>query len=484
MRKLGDTITLDFTTHNPSTGMVQDGDALPTCEVFEDDNNDTALEPVVSKRTGKTGNYRVSIEASAINGFDVGKTYNVIASATVNSISAKSRIGIFVLDSKRNSDMNDLSASQVRSEVDSEFTERGYSAERAGLLDNLDVEVSTRALETGGNIDDIKTELDLVKTETDKITDVKAKTDLINWADITSIKTKTDTIDWSNVLAIKTKTDTVYWTDIDSIITMSGDIKDKTDTIDWNNVLAIKTKTDTILWTDITAIKTEEDLIKIETDKIQTEILDKKDEYKADVSGSALETTVQLIKIETDKIQTEILDKKDEYKADVGFLALQATVESLDLELDGVAKESTLNTKASQASVDLIKSKTDKLDGMETKIDAIIDETEHINPTILDELDKIKSKTDKLTFKGNKVDAEIELSKEEHRKIMSIPDIQFTSYIRNKRYLEKTGTTWFIVVRNDDDNDDILRKALKDKNGDDISDIAVGIMAQEMQSVV
>jgi len=433
MRKLGDTITFDFTTHNPSTGMAQDADSLPTCKVFEDDNDTAILTPTVVKRAGETGNYRVSVEATVGNGFEVGKTYNAIASATVNSISAKSRIGIFVLDSKRNADMNDLSTSQIRNEIDLEFSERGYSVERSGLLDNLDAKVSTRSLETGGKIDSIKTETDKIQLEIINKKDefkadvsalaleatiqtIKAKTDHINWADITDIKSKTDTIDWNNVLAIKTKTDTVDWTDIDSIITMSGDIKDKTDTIDWNNVLTIKTKTDTILWTDITAIKTEEDLIKIETDKIQPEIISKKDEYKADVSS----------------------------------LALQATVESLDLELDGVAKESTLNTKASQVSVDLIKIKTDQLTFTEL----------------------------------NKVDSKAILSHEEHNKIMSIPDIQLTAYIRNKRYLEKIGTTWYIVVRNDDDSDDILRKALKDKGGNDISDIAIGVMAQEMRSSV
>jgi hypothetical protein len=116
-RKLGDTTTLDFTTHNPSTGSVSDADALPTCEVFEDDNDTAILSPIVTKRIGKTGDYRLSIEATVGNGFDVGKTYNVIASATVNSTSAKSRVGIFVLDSKRNADMNDLSQLQILSDA-------------------------------------------------------------------------------------------------------------------------------------------------------------------------------------------------------------------------------------------------------------------------------------------------------------------------------------------------------------------------------
>lgn len=106
-RKLGDTITYDFTTHNPATGVVSDADSTPTCEVFEDDNDTAILSPTVTKRTGKTGNYRVSIPATAGNSFSVGSSYNVIITATVNSIQAKSRIAAFTLDGKRISDLND-----------------------------------------------------------------------------------------------------------------------------------------------------------------------------------------------------------------------------------------------------------------------------------------------------------------------------------------------------------------------------------------
>ena len=89
MRKLGDLITFDFTTHNPSTGMVQDADSLPTCKVFKDDNDSAILIPTVIKRIGETGDYKVSIEGTVGNGFEVGRTYNVIVSVTVNFISAK-----------------------------------------------------------------------------------------------------------------------------------------------------------------------------------------------------------------------------------------------------------------------------------------------------------------------------------------------------------------------------------------------------------
>jgi hypothetical protein len=118
IRKLGDIITLDFTTHNPFTGAVQDTDSLPTCEVFEDENDSEILIPIVTKRVGKIGNYRVSIEATIGNGFEIGKSYNTIISATVNNISAKSRIESFVLDSKRINDLNDISGGGLTVEQD------------------------------------------------------------------------------------------------------------------------------------------------------------------------------------------------------------------------------------------------------------------------------------------------------------------------------------------------------------------------------
>ena len=98
-RKLGDSITLDFTTHNPITGQVQDADALPASEVFEDATDTPILTPTVTKRVGLTGDYRMTFVASAANGFEVDKSYNVIVTATAAGITAKARIASFNLES-------------------------------------------------------------------------------------------------------------------------------------------------------------------------------------------------------------------------------------------------------------------------------------------------------------------------------------------------------------------------------------------------
>lgn len=96
---LGRIVTLDFTTHDPLSGQVSDADVLPTCEVFEDNTDIPILTPTVTKRTAKTGNYRVTFTASSTNGFEVGKSYNVIVETTVNSITAKARIAAFTITS-------------------------------------------------------------------------------------------------------------------------------------------------------------------------------------------------------------------------------------------------------------------------------------------------------------------------------------------------------------------------------------------------
>ena len=59
IRKLGDIVILDFVTHNPLTGFVQDADFLPTCEVFEDQDDNPILTPIVTKRVDKIGNYKI-----------------------------------------------------------------------------------------------------------------------------------------------------------------------------------------------------------------------------------------------------------------------------------------------------------------------------------------------------------------------------------------------------------------------------------------
>ena len=275
MRKLGDMITLDFTTHNPSTGMVQDADLLPICEVFDGDIDAPILTPTVTKRTGQIGDYRVSIETTIGNGFGVGRTYNVIASAVVNAVSAKARIGIFVLDSKSNQDVVD--------------------------------EVGLVKTETN-KIQDLAEEVILIKAETDKIVDVESETDkiqdlsnkvvilqgvVVGVADeVDLVKDKvTDVV--SEVVLMKSETDK-----IPGLVNAVGLVKTEADKIQ-----IIKPETDKIqgIANEVVALQ---GIVAYETDKIQHSI--------ADEVGKIQELTgeIDLVKNETDKIQSIAVDAK------------------------------------------------------------------------------------------------------------------------------------------------------------------------------
>jgi hypothetical protein len=87
---IDEAVHFDVVTHNPSTGAVSDADSTPTFDVFEEATDTPILDDQnFTKRTSLTGNYRGTFTASAANGFEAGKWYVVVASATVNSVAGK-----------------------------------------------------------------------------------------------------------------------------------------------------------------------------------------------------------------------------------------------------------------------------------------------------------------------------------------------------------------------------------------------------------
>lgn len=56
--------------------------------------------------------------------------------------------------------------------------------------------------------------------------------------------------------------------------------------------------------------------------------------------------------------------------------------------------------------------------------------------------------------------------------------------IKNKKVLQKTGVVWSLHIFDDDETTPILSKEIKDKNGNDITDIEAGCLAQELTSSV
>jgi|GEM_PF-1329165 len=106
--ELEETFYADFITSSPTTGAAVDADSTPTCEVFEDATDTSILAPTVTKRSGKTGNYRVPLACTTANGFEAGKSYNVVVSATVSSVAAKAVLLTFQI---RTNGPDDLAAS-------------------------------------------------------------------------------------------------------------------------------------------------------------------------------------------------------------------------------------------------------------------------------------------------------------------------------------------------------------------------------------
>ena len=86
---------LSFTTHNPVSGDEQDADSMPTATVYVDGSYTSMYTPTVIKLDDLTGAYSVKLVLTSANGFEVERTYNVIATAIVDTITAKARVGQF-----------------------------------------------------------------------------------------------------------------------------------------------------------------------------------------------------------------------------------------------------------------------------------------------------------------------------------------------------------------------------------------------------
>jgi len=85
--KIDDALTFPAVTHRFDTGALTNADAVPLYRVFEDETP----TPIVSGAMaalgyGGTGTYSEQITLSAANGFEKGKSYTVLITATVNAI--------------------------------------------------------------------------------------------------------------------------------------------------------------------------------------------------------------------------------------------------------------------------------------------------------------------------------------------------------------------------------------------------------------
>jgi hypothetical protein len=86
---IDEVVYFDIITSSP-TGSASNADATPTFSVYEEATDTAILGPTnFTQRTALTGNYRGTFTASVANGFEAGKWYSIIGSATVSSVSGK-----------------------------------------------------------------------------------------------------------------------------------------------------------------------------------------------------------------------------------------------------------------------------------------------------------------------------------------------------------------------------------------------------------
>ena len=83
---IGDYLTFSICTHDPDTGELALADFAPSYRLYEDETAlpiltgiMTALDPL-----NTTGFYTERIHASLVNGFEIGKSYNIYVIATVD----------------------------------------------------------------------------------------------------------------------------------------------------------------------------------------------------------------------------------------------------------------------------------------------------------------------------------------------------------------------------------------------------------------
>ncbi len=81
------------------------------------------------------------------------------------------------------------------------------------------------------------------------------------------------------------------------------------------------------------------------------------------------------------------------------------------------------------------------------------------------------------------------LTTEEHAQVMMISEVDtivalLRAFVVNEKYLQKQGADWYLIIKDEAGVADILKKALKDKDGSAITDLEAGIMAQELASSV
>jgi hypothetical protein len=201
---LNQVFEFDFSVHNPAAtnGPLVNADSTPTYDVYEQGSR-TPILAAQNATNDTTGVYYGSITCSAANGFDVGKTYQIKATAIVGGVTDKLVVSRF----------------------------RIVAAETTVGVPRVDNGVAP------ADIAAIKAKTDNLPTDPADASDIAGS--------FTTVNTKLDTIDDfldTEVAAIKAKTDTLPASPaaVGSAMTLTSAERDATATaffkLDWTTI--------------------------------------------------------------------------------------------------------------------------------------------------------------------------------------------------------------------------------------------------------
>jgi hypothetical protein len=167
---IDDFVTFTCNTHDAATGAATDADAVPSYRVYEDETATPILTGTMALLdSGNTaGLYSERIQLTAASGFEVGKSYTIYISATVDSIEGTLSHCLEVEIAKA----TQSSVDAVDSVVDDILVDTSTTlpAEHATLA-------TAAALSThDGKLDTVDTVVDAIKAVTDLLPDAGALT--------------------------------------------------------------------------------------------------------------------------------------------------------------------------------------------------------------------------------------------------------------------------------------------------------------------
>nr|BDD44389.1 hypothetical protein 5 [Deltaproteobacteria bacterium] len=168
VRKLGDVIEYPLYTYDPDDPKtLKAPDSAPTAVWYEDAGT-TSSSDGVTVTSITTGVYVVSINTASGNGFESGKDYHVKASAqltgsgTTTQATYTEGLAKFALRSKSIDDLNDVTVTEIRQEIDSNSTQL------SAILGYIDTEIAaikavTDNMPNAGTLSGITTALDTLQ---------------------------------------------------------------------------------------------------------------------------------------------------------------------------------------------------------------------------------------------------------------------------------------------------------------------------------